>query len=83
MSLASNEMCPLLPLWIYRNANLKPKMFAFSSNRTSIDIPLLLSLVSVSPLLLPDLYVYFHFLSQVEVFYTAFPVGLTSLKTDS
>ena len=83
MSLASNETSPLLPFWIYRNANLKPQILAFSSNRTGIEIPLLLSLVSVSALLISDLYVSFYFLSQVEVFYTAFPVGLTSLKTDS
>ena len=82
MSLASNEMCPLLPFWIYRNANLKPQMLPFSSNRASIDIPLLLSVVSVSPLLLSDLYVYFDFLSQVKVFYAVFQLGLTSLETD-
>jgi hypothetical protein len=75
-------MCPLLPFWRYRNANLKPQILAFSSNRTSIDIPILLSLVSVSALLLSDLYVSFYFLSQVEVFYAAFQLGLTSLETD-
>ena len=82
MSLVSNETCPLLPFWIYRNANLKAQMLAFSSNRTGIDIPLLLSLVSVSPLLLSDLYVSFYFLSQLEAFYAAFQLGLTSLETD-
>jgi hypothetical protein len=82
MSLASNEMSPFLPFWIYWSANLKPQMLAFSSNRTRIDIPLLLSLVSVSALLLSDLYVSFYFLSQVEVFYAAFKLGLTSLETD-
>jgi hypothetical protein len=58
-------------------------MLGFSSNRTSIDIPVLLSLVSVSTLLLSDLYVCFHFLSQLEVFYAAFKLGLTSLETDA
>jgi hypothetical protein len=75
-------MCPLLPLWIYRGANLKPQILAFSSKRTSIDIPVLLSLVSVSALLLSDLYVSFYFLSQLEVFYATFQLGLTSLETD-
>ncbi len=82
MSLASNETSPLLPFWIYRNANLKPQILAFSSNRTGIEIPLLLSLVSVSALLISDLYVSFYFLSQLEVFYAAFQLGLTSLETD-
>jgi hypothetical protein len=58
-------------------------MLAFSSTRTSIDIPVLLSLVSVSALLLSDLYVSFHLLSQVEVFYLAFELGLTSRETDA
>jgi hypothetical protein len=75
-------MYPLLPFWIYRNANLKPQMLTLSSNRRIIDIPVLLSLVSVSTLLLSNLYVSFYFLSQVEVFYAAFPLGLTSLETD-
>jgi hypothetical protein len=75
-------MYPLLPFWIYRNANLKPQMLAFSSNRTSIDIPVLLSLVSLAALLLSDLYVSFYFLSQVEVFHAAFQLRLTSLETD-
>jgi hypothetical protein len=75
-------MYPLLPFWRYRNANLKPQMLAFSSNRTSIDIPVLLSLVSVAALLLSDLYVSFYFLSQVEVFHAAFQLRLTSLETD-
>jgi len=57
-------------------------MLAFASNITSIDIPLLLSLVSVYVLLLSHLYVSFYFLSQLEVFYAAFQLGLTSLETD-
>jgi hypothetical protein len=75
-------MCPLLPFWIYRNANLKPQMLALSSNRTSIDIPVVLSLVSLSPLLLSDLYLCFYFLCHLEVFYTTFHLGLRSLETD-
>ena len=63
-------MCPLVPFSIYRNANLKPQMLAFPSKRTSIDIPVLLSLVSLSPLLLSDLYL------------SLFHLGLTSLETD-
>ena len=82
ISLASNEMCPLLPFSIYRNANLKPQMLAFSSKRTRIDIPVLLSLVSLSPLLLSDLYLSFYFLCHLELFYAAFQLGLTSLETD-
>jgi hypothetical protein len=57
-------------------------MLAFSSNRTSIDIPVLLSLVSVAALLLADLYVSFYFLSELEVFYAVFQLGLTTLETD-
>jgi hypothetical protein len=57
-------------------------MLAFSSNRTSIDIPVLLSLVSVAALLLSDLYVSLYVLSQVEVFYAVFQLGLTTLETD-
>jgi hypothetical protein len=57
-------------------------MLAFSSKRISIDIPVLLSLVSVSALLLSDLYVSFYFLSQLEVFYAVFQLGLISLETD-
>jgi hypothetical protein len=75
-------MYPLLTFLRYRNANLKPQMLAFSSNRTSIDIPVILSLVSVSALLLSDLYVSCYFLCQLEVSYTAFQLGLTSLKAD-
>jgi hypothetical protein len=78
-------MYPLLPFWIYRNANLKPQMLAFSSNRTSIDIPVLLSLVSVAALLLSNLYVSFYFLSHLEhleVLHAAFQLRLTSLETD-
>ena len=75
-------MCPLLPFWIYQNANLKPQILAFSCNRTSIDIPVLLSLVSFSPLLLSDLYLSFYFLCHLQVFYAAFHLGLTSLETD-
>ena len=75
-------MYPLLPFWIYLNANLKPQMLAFPSNRTSIDIPLLLSLVLVSALLRSDLYISFYFLSQLEIFYAVFQLGLTSLETD-
>jgi hypothetical protein len=75
-------MCPLLPFSIYRNANLKPQMLAFSSNSTSIDIPVVLSLVSLSPLLLSDLYLSFYFLSHLEVFYATSQFGLTSLETD-
>ena len=75
-------MCPLPPFSIYRNANLKPQMLAFSSNRTRIDIPVVLSLVLVSPLLLSDLYLCFYLLCHLEVFYAAFHLGLTSLETD-
>jgi hypothetical protein len=75
-------MCPLLPFSIYRNANLKPQMLAFSSNRTSIDIPVVLSLVSLSPLLLSDLYLCFYFLCHLEVSYAAFQLGLITLETD-
>jgi hypothetical protein len=75
-------MCPLLPFSIYGNANLKPQMLAFSSNSTSIDIPVVLSLVSLSPLLLSDLYLSFYFLSHLEVFYATSQFGLTSLETD-
>ena len=75
-------MCPLLPFSIYRNGNLKPQMLEFSSNRTRIDIPVLLSLVSLSPLLLSDLYLSFYFLCHLQVFYAAFHLGLTSLETD-
>ena len=82
ISLASNEMCPLLPFSIYRNGNLKPQILAFPSNSTSIDIPVVLSLVSLSPLLLSDLYLSFYFLSHLEVFYATFHLGLTSLETD-
>jgi hypothetical protein len=62
-------------------------MLAFSSNRTSIDIPVLSSLVSLSPLLLSDLllfdlYVSFYFLCHLEVFYAALHLRLTSLETD-
>jgi hypothetical protein len=57
-------------------------MLEFSSNRTSIDIPVLLSLVSLSPLLLSDLYLCFYFLSPLAVFYARFHLGLTSLETD-
>ena len=73
-------MCPLLPFSIY--GNLKPQMLAFSSNSTSIDIPVVLSLVSLSPLLLSDLYLSFYFLSHLEVFYATSQFGLTSLETD-
>jgi hypothetical protein len=76
-------MCPLLPFSIYRNANLKPQMLAFSSKRTRIDIPVLLSLVSLSPLLLSNLDLCFYFLSPLAVFYATFHLGLTSLETDS
>ena len=75
-------MCPLLPFSIYRNGNLKPQILAFPSNSTSIDIPVVLSLVSLSPLLLSDLYLSFYFLSHLEVFYATFHLGLTSLETD-
>ena len=76
-------MCPLLPFSIYRNANLKPQMLAFSSKRISIDIPVPLSLVSLSPLLLSDLYLCFYFLCHLEVFYATFQLGLTSIETDA
>ena len=75
-------MCPLLPFSIYRNGNLKPQMLEFSSNRTRIDIPVLLSLVSLSPMLLSDLYLCFYFLCHLEVFYATSQFGLTSLETD-
>jgi hypothetical protein len=75
-------MCPLLPFSIYRNANLKPQMLAFSSKRTRIDIPVVLSLVSLSPLLLSNLDLCFYFLSPLAVFYATFQFGLTSLETD-
>ena len=75
-------MCPLLPFSIYRNGNLKPQILAFPSNSTSIDIPVVLSLVSLSPLLLSDLYLSFYFLSHLEVFYATSQFGLTSLETD-
>ena len=75
-------MSPLLPFSIYRNGNLKPQMLEFSSNRTRIDIPVVLSLVSLSPLLLSDLYLSFYFLCHLEVSYAAFQLGLTSLETD-
>jgi hypothetical protein len=76
-------MCPLLPFSIYGNANLKPQMLAFSSKRTSIDIPVVLSLVSLSPLLLSNLDLCFYFLSPLAVFYAALHLRLTSLETDS
>jgi hypothetical protein len=57
-------------------------MLEFSSNRTRIDIPVVLSLVSLSPLLLSDLYLSFYFLCHLEVSYAAFQLGLTSLETD-
>jgi hypothetical protein len=61
----------------------KPKTLNIGfSNRTSIDMPLLLSIVSVSALLLSDLYVSFYFLSQLEVLYAVFQLGLISLETD-
>jgi hypothetical protein len=75
-------MCPLLPFSIYRNANLKPQILALSSNRTSIYIPVVLSLVSLSPLLLSDLYLCFYFLCRLEVFDATFHLELTSLETD-
>ena len=75
-------MCPLLPFSIYRNGNLKPQMLEFSSNRTRIDIPVLLSLVSLSPMVLSDLYLCCYFLCHLEVSYAAFQLGLTSLETD-
>jgi hypothetical protein len=57
-------------------------MLAFSSKRTSIDIPVLLSLASVSALLVSHLYVSFYILSHLEVSYAAFELGLTSLEAD-
>jgi hypothetical protein len=74
-------MCPLPPFSIYRNVNLKPQMLVFPSNRIMIDIPVVLSLVSLSPLLLSDLYLSFYFLCHLEVFYATFHLGLTSLET--
>ena len=60
----------------------KPQMLAFSSNRTRIDIPVVLSLVSLSPLLLSNLYLSFYFLCHLEVLYATSQLGLTSLETD-
>jgi hypothetical protein len=57
-------------------------MLAFSSKRTRIDIPVVLSLVSLSPLLLSDLYLCFYFLCHLEVIYATSQLGLTSLETN-